>query len=43
MVVVAVMEWYELALLAIGTLMVGGVVGWIVVSLVRLGREDGEE
>ena len=34
------MSAYELALLALGTLMVGGVFGWIVACLVRLRRED---
>ena len=30
--------WYELALLILGALMVGGMFGWIVACLVRLGR-----
>ena len=37
------MNAYELLLLTLGTVMVGGVCGWIVVCLVRLRREEGKE
>ena len=36
---ITAMEWYEFALLIIGTFMASGVVGWIVTCLVRLRRE----
>ena len=39
---ITAMEWYEFALLILGTFMVSGVFGWIVTCLVRMGRERGE-